>query len=223
MLLITGHCTTWTSLIICRSLTGLFANGGLLTAYAADIASSLADKTTLFSYFITAWAFARVAAAYIFPLVGEDVSVCCLCAFIVEVRLRRLGLSRHSLLVISCQSIQILAAVLASLPKSRSESFDRRDPDSMRLKARYILLNPLEFLRDRPSFRAAFVEMMRDRLVALLFITSLLMPRIDISAYLWQKFREGPSSVGYIKALESLTVIAIPLTPAIPIFTRRYL
>ena len=38
-------------------------------SYAADIASSIKDRTTLFSYFITAWAFARVAAAWIFPMV----------------------------------------------------------------------------------------------------------------------------------------------------------
>jgi len=67
------------------SCTGLFSNGGLLTAYAADIADSLNDRTVLFSYFITAWAFARVAAAYIFPLVREDVSACCWCAFVCEV------------------------------------------------------------------------------------------------------------------------------------------
>lgn len=63
--------------------------------------------------------------------------------------------------------------------------------------------------------------MMRDRLVALLFITSLLMPRIDIAAYLWQKFRQGPSAVGYIKAVESVTVIIVPLTAVIPFSTGR--
>ena len=75
------------SLIICRLLTGLCANGGLLTAYAADIAfGSIADRTVLFSYFITAWAFARVAAAWIFSVIGEDgeVQLCCAVAFASE-------------------------------------------------------------------------------------------------------------------------------------------
>jgi MFS family permease len=85
MLILTCRCQSWTALIVCRFVTGLFSNGGLLTAYAADIATSLRDRTTLFSYFITAWAFARVAAAYIFPLVGEDINVCCLCALVCEV------------------------------------------------------------------------------------------------------------------------------------------
>ena len=48
------------------------------------------------------------------------------------------------------------------------------------------------------------------------------MPRIDIAAYLWQKFQEGPASVGYIKALESVTVILVPMTPAISWCTRRF-
>ena len=75
------------------------------------------------------------------------------------------------------------------------------------------------FLRDRPSFRAAFREMLHDRLVALLFVTSLLMPRIDIAAYLWQKFQQDSTAVGYIKALESITVILVPLTPTIGLLT----
>ena len=57
--------------------------------------------------------------------------------------------------------------------------------------------------------------------MAMLFITSLLTPRIDVAAFLWQKFQQGPSSVGYIKAVESVTVILVPLTPAIPLLTRR--
>lgn len=85
MLLLTARCETLVGLLLCRFLTGLFANGGLLTAHASDIASSLKDRTTLFSYFITAWAFARVAAAYIFPVVREDISACCWCAFVCEV------------------------------------------------------------------------------------------------------------------------------------------
>ena len=86
-LLATGYCRSWMSLIICRLLTGLCANGGLLTAYAADIAfGSIADRTVLFSYFITAWAFARVAAAWIFSVIGEDgeVQLCCAVAFASE-------------------------------------------------------------------------------------------------------------------------------------------
>jgi len=114
--------------------------------------------------------------------------------------------------------LQGLAALLTCFPK------EKRPPaaGTARVRARSLLRNPLTFLRDRPSFRAAFREMMRDRLVALLFVTSLLMPRIDIAAYLWQKFQEGPASVGYIKALESVTVILVPMTPAISWCTRRF-
>mmetsp|Transcript_41705 Transcript_41705/g.82023 ORF Transcript_41705/g.82023 Transcript_41705/m.82023 type:complete len:600 (+) Transcript_41705:77-1876(+) len=201
MLFLTCRCNGLGSLLLCRSATGLFSNGGLLTAHASDIASSLRDRTTLFSYFITAWAFARVAAAYIYPLVGEDINVCGLCALVCE----------------------LVAAVLTFSPSARGSSSLRTPSEQgepqgggrARVKARTILRNPLTFIRDRPSFRAAFREMMRDRLVALLFVTSLLMPKIDIAAYLWQKFKEGPSAVGYIKALESLTIILVPLTPAI--------
>merc|ERR1719487_724834 len=43
------------SFVACRLLTGVFANGGLLTAYAADIAGSdYAERTQLFSFFTTA-------------------------------------------------------------------------------------------------------------------------------------------------------------------------
>ena len=85
-----------------------------------------------------------------------------------------------------------------------------------------MLRHPMALLRDRPSFRTAFREMMRDRLVASLFVTSLLMPRIDIAAYLWQKFKQGPSAVGYIKAIESMTVILVPLTPIISMLTGKF-
>ena len=57
----------------------------------------------------------------------------------------------------------------------------------------------LQVLRDRPSFRRAFRDMLNDRLVACLFLTSLLSPRIDVAAFLWQKFKQGPSVVGIIK------------------------
>jgi len=206
MLLLTGRCQSWSALILCRFVTGLFANGGLLTAYAADLASSLKDRTTLFSYFITAWAFARVAAAYIFPLVGEDVGICCVCAFACEV------------LAALLTSYSPSGIGLAALPEGNPEG-KAKGP---KVQASSILRNPLSIFRDRPSFRAAFREMLRDRLVALLFVTSLLMPRIDIAAYLWQKFRQGPSAVGYIKAVESVTVILIPLTPLIRLATGRF-
>lgn len=190
-LLLTGHCTTWLSLLLCRLFTGLFANGGLLTAYAADIAVSMTDRTSLFSYFITSWAFARVFAAYIFPIVGENIKVCCLSAFACEV-----------LAALIAHFTFLRNAVECTAPSVQS-------------------LNVLTILRDRPSFRRAFRDMMKDKLLFRLFITSLLTPRIDVAAYLWQKFHEGPSAVGYIKAIESMTVILVPLTPAISILSRN--
>jgi hypothetical protein len=90
-----------------------------------------------------------------------------------------------------------------------------------RVRARTIIKSPLSFLRQRPSFRIAFREMMRERLVLLLFVTSLLTPRIDVSAFVWHQFRQGPSAVGYIKALESMTVILVPLSGVIPAATQR--
>jgi hypothetical protein len=130
-----------------------------------------------------------------------------------------LHLSRALSLSLSVWGVraQVLAALLTCFPKERP-----MPAAGVRVRARSLLRNPLTFLRDRPSFRAAFREMLRDRLVALLFVTSLLMPRIDIAAYLWQKFEEGPKAVGYIKALESVTVILVPMTPAIPWCTRRF-
>lgn len=190
----TGYCTSWISLLLCRFFTGLFANGGLLTAYAADIGHSMGDRSTLFSYFITAWAFARITAAWLFIKMGEKVRYCCLFA----------------------TGCEILAATLTYLfffkpPEKKMHGKSLMDK----------VMSPLAIIRDRPSLRAAFREMLRDRLVALLFITSLLSPRIDVSRFLWQTFRQGPSAVGYIKAIESVTVIIMPLTPLSYILTRR--
>jgi len=201
MLLLTGYCTSWIGLLICRFVTGLFSNGGLLTAHAADIAVSIEDRTTLFSYFITAWAFARVTAAYIFPLVGEDVGVCCWAACVCEF---------------------LAAALLWGSSEATDQTKSGKSGGQHAWRARTLLRHPMALLRDRPSFRTAFREMMRDRLVASLFVTSLLMPRIDIAAYLWQKFKQGPSAVGYIKAIESMTVILVPLTPIISMLTGKF-
>ena len=86
MLFLTGQCSTFSSLLICRVVAGLFSNGGLLTAYGTDLAVTLKDRNTLFSYFISAWAFARVTAAYIFTCVGGDIGICCFWACVCEVR-----------------------------------------------------------------------------------------------------------------------------------------
>ena len=246
-LLATGYCGSWTSLILCRLLTGLFANGGLLTAYAADVAfGSIADRTTLFSYFITAWAFARVAAAWIFSVVGEDEDVqpCCMAAFACEMLAALLTATcfrstdhEHGELSQSSsptstdassrredvRSPQVLSdgGIRAQVPFPSSPNSGAGDSGEL-IRRRRISRNPFVILRDRPSFRAAFREMMRDRLVALLFLTSLLMPRIDIAAYLWKKFERGPSAVGFIKAFESVTVILVPLTPVISSLTGNF-
>ena len=68
-------------------------------------------------------------------------------------------------------------------------------------------------MRERPSFRAALRDMLRARLVLMLFVTSLLTPRIDVAAFLRERYGAGPQAVGDIKAIESVAVVLIPLTP----------
>ena len=233
-LLATGYCGNLVSLILCRLLTGLFANGGLLTAYAADIAyGSIADRTALFSYFLTAWAFARVAAVWIFSVVGEDgdIQLCCAVAFGCEVVAAVLSATCFRATAEEYRDVTRKHEPKSMVHGKVAENWAANGRDmnvascdgaSAGDIGQSVSRNPFKILRDRPSFRAAFREMMRDRLVALLFLTSLLMPRIDIAAYLWNKFERGPSAVGYIKAFESVTVILVPLTPIIPTLTGRF-
>ncbi|KAJ1447757.1 hypothetical protein M885DRAFT_178933 [Pelagophyceae sp. CCMP2097] len=49
----------------------------------------------------------------------------------------------------------------------------------------------------------------------MLFVTSLLTPRVDAAAFVSKRFGEGPEAVGVLKALEAVCVVLVSLTPAL--------
>ena len=82
-LLACGRAERYGAVFACRLLTGVVANGGLLTARATDVAATHAQRTRLFALFTTSWAVARVTAAavvrYFHTKIGSTCALAALC------------------------------------------------------------------------------------------------------------------------------------------------
>lgn len=179
-----GSVESFWSLLACRLAMGCVATGGLLTARATDVAANDAQRTRLFSVFTTAWAGARVLAAVVVKLSLSDVRRACRAASVCG------------------YASSFLACVALSVGRRRRPPVARCCVNAN---------SDLPRKHTKPSFRSLAREMLSERLAFLLFVSSLLTPRVDAAAFVSKQFGAGPEAVGSLKAVEAVAVVTVSL------------
>jgi len=205
-----GNASTYRSVLLARLLTGCVANGGLLTARATDVAADHAQRTRLFSLFTTAWATARVAAAVVVRTLRVDLASACRLASWCEL----------AAAVIACFTFSSSSTTTTSDDHNDDKAQDntqKKETSSSLATKKEAPVSSSDKApeRTRPSFRALAKEMLSERLALCLFLTSMLTPRVDATAFVSTKFSDVSlaEAVGYLKAVEAVAVVLMSLTP----------